>query len=117
MKSILAIILLFIPILTEDSTVFRLVKVTGTTGNYQITGELNPASKEFFYTVEDGHNELVKEERVLLKGKEEKWRPFSLKIQIPREKLPGNGSLILHLYEKDKSGEIQNSFPMLLERF
>lgn len=96
----------------EESSAFRNVKVEGEKGVYEVKGDAKTKSGTFFYTVEDGHNQYVDETRVS-SGTE--WQPFIIRIQIPKEKLPDNATLILYLYEKDETGGIANSLPVVLE--
>ncbi|MGG1676608.1 BsuPI-related putative proteinase inhibitor [Neobacillus sp. NRS-1170] len=98
----------------EENPAFRFVKVSGTKGDYVVTGEVKPASRGFFYSVEDGHLEYIKEKEIVLTGKEE-WEPFKLHIQLPIDKLPANGSLMLNLYERKKDGNIINLYPIILK--
>ena len=80
-------------------------------------GEARPIKGKFYYTVEDGHNQLISETEVVPDAKYPQWTPFSLKISISENKLPQNGSVILNLYERSKDGEIIHTYPVLLERF
>lgn len=104
---------LYVP---EENRAFRFIKVSGTKGDYVVTGEVRSAGGVYYYSVEDGHVEYLKEEQVVLKGKED-WEPFKLHIQIPVEKLPPNGSLILNLYERNEERKIINQYPLILESF
>ncbi|USK51230.1 hypothetical protein LIT38_07280 [Bacillus sp. CMF12] len=102
----------FIP---GQNPAFRHVEVTGENGLYTISIEGLPKSGKLWYTVEDGHNELLAEKDVLALSND--WENFKIKINIPADKLPENGSVILHLYEKShEDGHIINSFPVILER-
>ncbi|WP_226675790.1 BsuPI-related putative proteinase inhibitor [Mesobacillus jeotgali] len=100
-----------------ENPVFKGVVSEGNKGNYIIKGEARPINGKFFYTVEDGHNQLIPETEVAPGAKYPKWKPFSLEISIPESKLPQNGSVILNLYERGKDGEIIHTYPVLLERF
>ncbi|WP_102261826.1 BsuPI-related putative proteinase inhibitor [Mesobacillus jeotgali] len=100
-----------------ENPVFNGVVSEGNKGNYIIKGEARPINGKFFYTVEDGHNQLIPETEVAPGAKYPKWKPFSLEISIPESKLPQNGSVILNLYERGKDGEIIHTYPVLLERF
>ncbi|MCS0672614.1 BsuPI-related putative proteinase inhibitor [Cytobacillus firmus] len=94
---------------------FRQVKVTGDNGLYSVSIEGRPKSGKLWYTVEDGHNELLPEKEV--SALSNNWENFNIKVSIPADKLPENGSVILHLYEKSHNdGHIINSFPVILER-
>jgi hypothetical protein len=105
---------LFVP---EENTVFRHLTVEGNNGNYVVTGETRTEKGLFFYTVEDGHHEYIKEKKVVSSGEGSDWHSFKLQIQLPKEKLPHNGSLILHLYERGNGEKIIHSYPLVLEKF
>lgn len=100
-----------------ENPVFKGIQAEGERGSYKISGEARPIGGKFFYTVEDGHNQLIAETEVVPQSKYPKWHPFSLDVTIPENKLPKNGSLILNLYERSKEGEIIHTYPVLLERF
>ncbi|MDM5226626.1 BsuPI-related putative proteinase inhibitor [Cytobacillus sp. NJ13] len=94
---------------------FRHAKVTGANGEYTVSIEGRPKSGKIWYTVDDGHNELQAEKDVSALSND--WESFKININIPADKLPENGSVILHLYEKShEDGQIINSFPVILER-
>lgn len=100
-----------------ESTAFRKVKVSGTQGIYSIEGKASPKLGHFYYSVEDGHNQLISETKVESDQESQGWRAFSVKIAIPKESLPKNGTLILTLYERTSEGEFTNTYPVLLEKF
>ncbi|OCA84286.1 hypothetical protein A8F94_16370 [Bacillus sp. FJAT-27225] len=89
-----------------ENTVFHEINVTGSNGSYTVTGKARPRTGEFFYTVEDGHNQLIKEMKVVSGSKYPDWAEFELKLTIPAKQLPKNGTLILNLYEKTAGGSI-----------
>ncbi|MFB6465291.1 BsuPI-related putative proteinase inhibitor [Cytobacillus sp. Hz8] len=101
----------------KSDSAFQNFQVIGREGKYQIIGQVRPHSGEFYYTVEDGHNEIIKETRVIAKSKFPQWSPIHWVISIGKEKLPKNGAFILHLYERDGKGTITESSPVLLEKF
>jgi hypothetical protein len=88
---------------------YRNIYKLGYMGNYVITGE---ARGSFYYSVEDGHVQFIREKKVDLKGNAEKWHPFKIMINIPRTALPENGSVIVTLY---KHGG--DTYPVVLEQF
>lgn len=90
---------------------FQHVKVEGGGGHYTISGETERGDGKYFYLVEDGHDELVKEKPLLIK------HSFKIKIDIPSSKLPQNGTVILNLYERNSLGKPVHSYPIVLERF
>ncbi|MDQ6596516.1 hypothetical protein E2K98_26405 [Bacillus salipaludis] len=104
-------------IIPEENPVFRHVKVAGNRGKYKIMGETKPSKGNFYYTVEDGHREFVKETQINIGQKTEVWKPFTIQVQISETKLPEHGSFILFLYERDHENKIMNSFPVVLEKF
>jgi Intracellular proteinase inhibitor len=97
----------------EENPAFRHVKVSGKNGRYVVSGEVS--ADTYFYSVENGHNEYIKEHQIRAQGVG-KWEPFSLNIEVPPEAVPKNGSLLLNLYQKNKNGEIVNHYPVVLER-
>jgi hypothetical protein len=100
-----------------ENPVFKSVVSEGNKGIYKIMGESRPINGKFYYTVEDGHNQLIAETEMVPDAKYPQWEPFTLEVSIPESKLPQNGSLILNLYERSKDGEIIHTYPVLLERF
>ncbi|CAM3773392.1 Intracellular proteinase inhibitor BsuPI domain-containing protein [Mesobacillus thioparans] len=100
-----------------ENPVFKGIHPEGSKGSYKIFGEARPIDGKFFYTVEDGHNELIAETEIVQHSKYPAWTPFTIEITLPESKLPKNGSLILNLYERSKEGEIIHTYPVLLERF
>lgn len=95
----------------ETSSIFRNIEVEGQNGVYKIQGETKRG--EFFYTVEDGHIQYIEEQKVTLKSKGK----FKIEINIPKNELPKNATLILNLYEQDGDGKIVNSYPVVLQKF
>jgi hypothetical protein len=97
---------------------FRNVKVAGEQGKYIVTGEARIFEAVYMYSVEDGHNVIIEETPAQLKEGAPAWSPFELEINISKMKLPKNGTLILHLYERSaKDGSIVNSYFAELEKF
>lgn len=101
----------------SEKVAFKDLAVSGKSGIYTVKGQTNVKKGEFFYTVEDGHNEYMAETQVKVSAGDSAWTSFELAIHIPTEKLPGNGTLILNLYEKSESGQILDSLPLVLETF
>ncbi|MCH1625844.1 BsuPI-related putative proteinase inhibitor [Ferdinandcohnia quinoae] len=97
---------------------FRNVEVSGENGEYIVTGEARVFEASFLYTVEDGHDYIINETAQMASEGAPAWAEFKIEISIPKEKLPENGALIIHLYEKSaKDGSIINSYNALLQRF
>ena len=90
---------------------YRKIYKLGYKGNYVITGE---AKSSFYYSVEDGHIQYIREKKVNLNGKTSKWRPFKITINIPKTALPENGSVIVTFYDK---GGTKETYPIVLEQF
>jgi hypothetical protein len=101
----------------SEHSIFKEIKVSGGQGSYQIKGLCKPTNRHFFYTVEDGHHEYIRETKVDLGEKNQEWSPFSIVISIPSENLLDNGTFILNLYERNEKGGIINSYPVILEKF
>jgi hypothetical protein len=102
----------------EDNPAFRNIKVSGENGEYTVTGEARVFEAAFMYTVEDGHNELIKETPFYANEGAPSWSKFELKVSIPKEKLPENGTLTIHIYERSaKDGSVVNSYFAPLQQF
>lgn len=103
---------------TEENFFFRNIEVTGKGGKYKVSGEARPATGEFFYTVEDGHVQLIDETKGKTTSKYPEWETFKITISLDKDDLPKNGVLILNLYERgSKEGEIIHPYPVVLEKF
>jgi hypothetical protein len=105
----------FTGVVSDTASLFKVIKVEGSNGSYKISGEARPINGKFYYTVEDGHNELVSQTAVSIASVFPKWKGFSISLSIPENKLPANGSLVLNLYEISKDGSIVHTYPVLLE--
>ncbi|WP_077617254.1 BsuPI-related putative proteinase inhibitor [Bacillus sinesaloumensis] len=102
----------------EGNTAFRKVQVLGENGEYTVSGEVRVFEASFFYAVEDGHDYVIPETVQMASEGAPSWAPFEIKISIPKEKLPKNGALILHLYERSaKDGSITNLYHAKLQQF
>lgn len=98
--------------------IYKNLIVKGEQGNYQVTGRVRPLGGKLFYTVEDGHNELIAETVVKTETKYPQWSDLSLSISIKESRLPSNGTLILHLYERaGQDEEMIHTCPVVLEKF
>lgn len=95
----------------------RTIKIQGSGGRYLVTGQAKPARGSYFYTVEDGHNVLISEKLLLKRNMGAKWTPFRLKVSIPQEQLPANGTVILYAYERDEQGKVLHAYSIVLEKF
>jgi hypothetical protein len=100
-----------------ENKAFRNIKITGSKGKYTITGEARVFEATMNYAVSDGHNYLVEDFLTLDMGAPE-WSAFTLDINIPEEKLPVNGTLILEIFEYSaEDGSVINSLNIPLESF
>jgi hypothetical protein len=105
---------LYVP---KENPVFKQVKASGKQGRYVVEGKVRPDVSHFFYTVEDGHHEQIRETRVEAKEGTD-WNRFVIELTIPAGKLPESGTVVLHLYERSETGgSISHSYPVILERF
>jgi len=104
--------------LRGESTVFTNIDVKGKEGVYVISGKANIGETGFYYTVDDGHNYLVDEKKISVDLSYGMPAPFIIHVQIPKEKLPNKGTLILTLYERNnQDGSIINEHAIPLEQF
>jgi len=100
-----------------QNAAFRKLEVTGQNGAYTVTGEARVFEAVMQYAVSDGHRYLIEEFRTLQEGAPA-WSAFTLKLDIPAEELPVNGTLTLELFEYSaKDGEITNLLIIPLETF
>lgn len=99
--------------------VFRKVEASGAKGRYTVTGEIKSSTGDFYYSIEDGHNEIIHKKNVKSDVLPGVWEPFEVPIVVPEGNLPDNGSIILFLYEREKvkDGESIHAFPVILETF
>ncbi|MBY0121059.1 Gmad2 immunoglobulin-like domain-containing protein [Bacillus sp. S/N-304-OC-R1] len=95
---------------------FQNIEVSGNKGRYTVTGEARPESGEFYYLVEDGHNEFISEKKQTTKKHFPEWSPFTININIQEESFPNSGTIILYLYERNKEGKMINALPVTLEK-
>ncbi|MBP2241134.1 hypothetical protein J2Z40_001696 [Cytobacillus eiseniae] len=96
---------------------FRNVFVSGKNGKYLITGEIRSKMNDFFYIVEDGHNELIKETKAMVETEDQLWSKFSIHLDIHKKLLPENGNITLYMYAKNKLGGMIHTYPVVLEKF
>jgi hypothetical protein len=93
------------------------VEVSGSGGQYTVTGEARVFEAVMNYTVEDGHNFIVEDFYMLDEGAPS-WSSFTLELDIPQVKLPDNGTLTLELFEYSaKDGSKINVISVPLETF
>ncbi|WP_400246465.1 hypothetical protein AB3U99_06430 [Niallia sp. JL1B1071] len=118
MKKIMTVVLCviisgFIPYMStvsansnKEQVTIQDLSVNGTNGNYVIKGII-PEGKEVYYTVEDGHNELIAKKKVPLSN-----HKFLLEIHLNKKELPANGTVILYFSEEGKE-----PYSVVLETF
>lgn len=99
-----------------ENNAFRKIEVSGGKGTYTVTGEARSSSGELFYLVEDGHIEFISEKKLAAKGKFPSWSTIKLDINIPEEKFPESGTIVLYLYERNNEGKLINALPVILEK-
>ncbi len=106
------------PDTNSENTAFRNIKATGENGEYVITGEARVFEASFMYSVEDGHDVLIKETPFQANEGAPSWSAFELKVSIPKDKLPTNGTITAHIFERSaKDGSIVNSYYVALQQF
>lgn len=94
---------------------FRKIEVKGEKGRYTVTGEVRSENGEFFYVIEDGHNEFISEKKLKTKNTFPDWSPLKININIHKENFPESGTIILYLYERNQDGKMKNALPITLE--
>ncbi|MEH7122141.1 Gmad2 immunoglobulin-like domain-containing protein [Bacillus sp. JJ1503] len=99
-----------------ENNAFRKIEVSGEKGSYTVIGEARSNSGEFFYVVEDGHNEFISEKRLATKEKFPSWSTIKIDINFPEENFPESGTIILYLYERNEEGKMINALPVILDK-
>lgn len=98
-----------------QNVAFRNISVSGSQGNYVVTGEARIFEATLQYEVEDGHNVLLEGFDTASEGAPA-WGTFTLNINIPEVDLPENGTLTLILFEESaKDGSRVNQLYVTLE--
>lgn len=100
-----------------ENAVFRNIMVKGKNGDYMVEGEASTKSGTFYYLVEDGHYEFISETKITMQEKQPKWASFNIKISIPKNKLPDNGTVAIYFYEKDQNNNMIHVQATVLEQF
>jgi hypothetical protein len=120
-KIIFLITILFFLIPTfsfaKEDSLFKNIVVDGGSGQYKVRGDAHLGKDTFFYSVEDGHTQLIGETKVQTGKAFGDAYPFVISVSIPKDKLPTNRTLIMNLYTKSEKGEILHSHPVVLEVF
>lgn len=100
-----------------ENKAFRNIQVSGSQGQYIVTGEARVFEATFQYEVSDGHFIFLKGFETASTGAPD-WGTFTLELNVPKENLPKNGTLTVFLYEESaKDGSIINEIPVVLEVF
>lgn len=100
-----------------ENNAFRIHEITGSDGNYTITGEASVWEASFMYAVSDGHDYLVEDFTTASNGAPS-WGEFSIDISIPEEQLPVNGTLSIEIWEESaKDGSRLHELSLPLESF
>jgi len=100
-----------------ENMAFRNINVTGSQGNYVVTGEARIFEATLHYEVSDGHNVFLSGFETASVGAPE-WGTFTLNLIVSPDDLPKNGTLTLVLYEESmKDGSIINELGIALETF
>ncbi|UOR13153.1 BsuPI-related putative proteinase inhibitor [Halobacillus amylolyticus] len=97
--------------------VFRNFTLDGEKGNYSISGEASVNEGTFYYSVDNGHNILIDKKRVQVEKAAPEWSSFDIQIDIPKEKLPDKGALVMTIYQLDENGQPVNMNYVPLENF
>ncbi len=101
----------------EENEVFRNILLSGSNGEYVIQGETKASNQVFYYAISDGHDYLA-EDMHRLNEMTNEWQPFELRIQLSKEDLPLNGTLMIELYDGlDEDGFRTGMLFVPLERF
>jgi len=99
------------------NSAFRIESVLGENGRYTVIGKARVFEAVMHYAVSDGHD-VLDEQMVVLDAGAPAWAPFELNIEIPKEKLPVNGTLMVELFEYSaKDGSRVNEWFVVLEKF
>ncbi|RHW43187.1 hypothetical protein D1B31_00480 [Neobacillus notoginsengisoli] len=101
----------------KEDAIFTGIHTEGSGGTYTVTGKARPRTGSFYYTVEDGHNQLVPETKVTPGTNYPDWGEFKIEISLSTNKLPSSGTLILNIYEKEGGTITGEPFAIVLEQF
>ncbi len=100
-----------------ENQAFRNIAVSGTQGNYVVTGEARVFEATIQYEVEDGHV-IFLDGFVTASEGAPGWGTFTINISIPEADLPDNATLMLILFEESaKDGSRLHELPVTLEVF
>lgn len=100
-----------------ENEAFRIHNISGSNGNYTITGEARVWEANLVYAVSDGHDYLLEDFTTASIGAPE-WGEFSIDLAIPEDQLPTNGTLTLEVWESSaKDGSRLHELIIPLESF
>ncbi|MDX8045769.1 BsuPI-related putative proteinase inhibitor [Gracilibacillus sp. S3-1-1] len=88
----------------EEDGPFRSIDVSGEKGQYVVKGQVDTSIGTTYYEVEDGHNYLVEQTELPVKG--EGWQDFEVSISVSEDLLPYNGTVMMILYNEDRSEQV-----------
>lgn len=100
-----------------ENQAFRNISVTGSQGNYIVTGEARIFEATLQYEVEDGHYIYLEGFEMASAGAPD-WGTFTLNLNIPEAELPNNATMMLILFEESAmDGSRVNELFVVLEVF
>ena len=100
-----------------ENPAFRNISVSGSSGNYVVTGEARVFEATVQYEVEDGHF-IYLDGFVTASDGAPAWGTFTININIPEADLPDNATLMLILFEESaEDGSRINEIHFVLEVF
>jgi hypothetical protein len=101
----------------KENQAFRNISVTGSQGNYVVTGEARIFEATVQYEVEDGHYVYL-EGFVTASEGAPSWGTFTIDLNIPEADLPNNATMMLILFEESAmDGSHVNQLFVVLEVF
>jgi hypothetical protein len=100
-----------------ENQAFRNITVSGTNGNYVVTGEARIFEAVLQYEVEDGHYVYLEGSEMASVGAPD-WGTFTINLNIPESDLPNNATLMLILFEESAmDGSRVNELFVVLDTF
>ncbi len=100
-----------------ENQAFRNITVSGTNGNYVVTGEARIFEAVLQYEVEDGHYVYLEGSEMASAGAPD-WGTFTINLNIPESDLPNNATLMLILFEESAmDGSRVNELFIVLDTF
>lgn len=93
------------------------IVISGENGHYEIKGTYLSDQDTIYYSVEDGHNNLIDETVLPVKIKSGSVNLLDFSLDVPKESLPNNGVITLVIYEKNKDDQVTKSLIAPLQQF